>query len=184
MPVRALTGGDALTLAKQTASGAVHLVAVEYNWGPPISGRFDTDFFNIWAAVWAGVGAGSLFLQGKNTNGEWSINIPLEWTASFMNSDHVKYEFFSLALEYQSAFPTAFVLRFESNNGDTSYDNNRGCNYSIEPWRGWGVSAIRKDEAIFDLGQVVGCRLFWAAYPPSFVTTQKEDPTNRVADGS
>jgi hypothetical protein len=146
MPVRALNGDDALALAKQTAHGTVHLVAVEYHWGARRAGRFNTDFLNIWAAVSAGVGAGSLFLQGQRTNGEWSFNIPFDQTARITTVGGAEYAFFSLALQSQSVFPTAFVLRFESANGDTSYDNNQSGNYHIEPWRGWGASAIRKDE--------------------------------------
>ena len=167
MPVRALTGDDALTLAKQTVRGTVCLLAVEYNWGPPVSGRFDTDFLNVWAAVSAGVGAGSLFCRvGALTVSGPST--PFERTVARLGD--ADYGFFSLALQSQSLFPTDFVLRFESDNGETSYDNNQGGNYHIEPWGGWGISAVRKDEAIFSLGQIVACKLFWAQYPPASVT--------------
>jgi hypothetical protein len=169
MSIRALTGDDALALAKQTAGGTIHLVAVEYNWGAPVSGRYDTDFFNIWAAVSANVGMGTLFLQGRAANGEWSINTPFERTGSFTTPSGAAFGFFSLALQSQTMFPTEFVLRFASGNGETRYDNNQGTNYHIEPFRGWGVSAVRKDEAIFALGGIAACQLLRAKYPPASV---------------
>jgi hypothetical protein len=165
--IHALTAVEALTLAQQTARGEVRLIAAEYNWGPPISGRFDTDFMHIWAA--ARVGTGSLFLHGQRTNGDWSIDIPFERAASFTTPDHVDYDFYSLTLGSPQDFPTQFVLRLDRGNGENRYDNNNGENYRIEPYRGPGVSAIRHGAAIFDLGRILPCKLFWAEYSPQRV---------------
>ena len=42
MDVPLMTPDEALALAKQVARDTVQLVAVQYNWGPPVSGRFET----------------------------------------------------------------------------------------------------------------------------------------------
>jgi hypothetical protein len=43
----------------------VLFVAIDYNWGPPISGRFDVDFLQIWAAAKTSIGPKTVRLLGN-----------------------------------------------------------------------------------------------------------------------
>ena len=70
-----ITEVDALDIARQSVapSAATQLVAVDYNWGPPVSGRFDSDFLQIWAAARTALGPRAVRLRGTyGPGGSWS----------------------------------------------------------------------------------------------------------------
>lgn len=47
--LNALEVADILRSSRSTPP--VCLVALDCNWGPPVSGHFDTDFLQVWAAA-------------------------------------------------------------------------------------------------------------------------------------
>ena len=165
MDVPLMSTDEALALATQVARDTVQLVAVQYNWGPPVSGRFDNDFMNIWAAAQEPARPGSVLLHGAHANGDWSIETPFDRAASFSNPAGIDYQLFSLALGSANDFPAQFVLRFDDGNGNVHYDNNHGANYVVEPYRGWGLSSVRSGAYILDLGRILPCQLFLATVP-------------------
>ena len=161
MEIQALTTEEALALARQVAHAPVQLIAVEYNWGPPVSGRFDDDFLHLWAAAYASPPS-AVFLHGERSNGTWSIDLPLAKLAAFGSATGAAYEFFGLSLRAQHDFPRQFVLRAERADGSVAYAKDHGQNYRIQAHQGRGLSAIRKGRVIYDLGRIVPCHLLHA----------------------
>ncbi|MGK3958974.1 hypothetical protein WMF38_38695 [Sorangium sp. So ce118] len=157
MMITALTQDHALSLARQRPLASVELVAVDYNWGPPISGRYDSDYLNLWAVV-GGDMEGTLYLQGQEMDGEWSINAPFKFIQTVQGHDSLL-RFHALKLESMSQFPREFVLRFDGRNGHVTYDNNRGSNYRLEPYLRRGASAIATSKAIFVLNGITRYQL-------------------------
>ena len=161
MELEALTTQDALALARQVAHAPVQLIAVEYNWGPPVSGRFDVDFVQLWGAAHAHPGA-KVVLHGERCDGSWSLDLPLIRLAAFSSGSGSAYELHGLTLRAQQEFPRQFVLRLERADGHVAYADDQGRNYHIPPHQGRGLSAIRKGPVIYDLGRIVPCRLLHA----------------------
>lgn len=162
MDINILTKKEAISLAKQQfcVKKNIKLVAMDYNWGPPISGRFDKDRMNFWAKVKTHE-KGKLFLQGKSHEFIWNINIEFKQVDCFVEKNSSdEFMLYKLSLgESQSSFPVEFVLRYETDSGIQYYDNNEGNNYHITPWKGCGSSAICDEEIIFDLEEIKGYRM-------------------------
>ena len=159
MSIYALTQDDAISLARQVPVDGVLLLAVDYNWGPPISGRFDTDYLNVWAAV-SGQPSGSLFLQGQGVDGAWDLELPFQPVGQVQGEGSGTVTVFSLQAGEQSQFPQQFVLRFDFADGSSIYDNNGGRNYALVPYQGRGASGVSTTEAIFVLNGITPYRLF------------------------
>jgi hypothetical protein len=139
----------------------VQLIALQYNWGPPTSGRFDQDFLQLWAAAPA-LPPSAVFVHGERSDGSWTLDLPLAQLAAFSSPRDVAYHLFGLSLRAQLEFPRQFVLRAERADGHVAYANNHGQNYHLQPYQGRGLSAIRKGLVIYDLGRIVPCQLFRA----------------------
>lgn len=167
MSVYALSQNDVEALAAQTAQGMVHLIAVDYNWGPPIPGRFDTDFLRIWAVAQGDGSTGAVFLQGAQ-QGKWSINTRLGFqrVLSAPTQSPSTYGLYFLELGSSYGFPDEFVIRFDK-DGTSYYDDNGGFghNYHLVPNQGHGASAIAGAEAIFALPDISPTRLFSKSSP-------------------
>jgi hypothetical protein len=131
-------------------SRKVILIAVDGNWGPPVSGRFDTDFLNIWAVV---MEKGNLVLQGAR-DGAWNIELPFE---SMEKVGELK--LYKLHLSGQSGFPNEFVVRFDTGT-ESFYDNNQGRNYQIPAYGGYFVSAAPGEGCIMDLDGIHPVNLY------------------------
>jgi hypothetical protein len=128
------------------------LIAVEGNWGPPISGRYDTDFLTIWAAIHA-EDNGEVYLQGAR-DGEWSILEPFKLVEKTK-----KIKLYKIAPSGPSEFPHEFVIRL--NIGDESfYDNNNGANYKLRPYQRYFTSAAESEGCIFDFNTILGVTLY------------------------
>jgi hypothetical protein len=159
MSIYALTQDDALSLARQLPVDGVRLLALDYNWGPPISGRFDTDYLNVWAGV-SGQPEGTLFLQGQGVNGSWDVELPFQPVGIVPGQGGAAVTVYSLAVGSQYQFPQQFVLRFDLAGGGSIYDNNGGRNYALVPYLGRGASAVSTAEAIFALSGITPYRLY------------------------
>lgn len=159
MPAYAISQDEVKALATQIAEGVVKLIAVDYYWGAPVPGRYDTDFLRIWAVAQSDGSAGKVFLQGAGVNNDWSINTELQFQKTIKDS----YGLFYLELGYQYEFPTQFVIRFDAGDGNQYYDNNGGYgrNYHLVPYHYRGVSAISGSDAIFLLPAISPVQLYW-----------------------
>ncbi len=152
--INEMTKKQAIALAAQVNSATVKLVAMDYNWGPPISGRADSDSMNFWVKVKCEE-EGKLFLQGKTVSGGWDLDIEFKKVGSYKekNSSN-KFTLYHLSMNAQYQFPEEFVIRFNTKTETEYYDNNLSENYSISPFGGWGGSVICSKKAIFDLGEI------------------------------
>jgi hypothetical protein len=155
MEINVLSKKEVVALAKQqNYPDTVKLVSIDFNWGPPISGRFDTDRMNLWAKV-KNTEKGKLYMQGKNLHGNWDIHIPLQKIGSYKENDSEnKFTLYNLSLNDSSKFPVEFVLRYETESGNKYYDNNNGRNYVLTPYQQYGSSVICADSILFDLGEI------------------------------
>ena len=54
------------------SNAEVRLAAIDYNWGPPISGRFDSDFTQVWAVVNSAVRPANVMLYGLFGKPGWT----------------------------------------------------------------------------------------------------------------
>jgi hypothetical protein len=166
MAIYAMTEEHALTLAAQKPIGInnISLTAIDYNWGPPVSGRFDSDWMHIWAC-WAGEpDSGLLYLQATQWDNKWDINIPFRVVGTVAHrylSPNIVTLFY---LDVKSPYPSEFVLRLDHKEGYKLYDNNNNDNYMIPGriggrWR--GLSALATKEAIWDFDTIVTCTPYW-----------------------
>jgi hypothetical protein len=178
MAVQALTADEAMALATQLfLDDAVALIAVEYNWGPPISGRFDEDFLHLYAATNGETQVGDLYLQGRGDGDQhWSINEPFQFLTT-VHSPTSRFAFYALAA---TVFPVEFVLRLDRYDGQQRYDNNHGANYHVVPQHGRGGSALSVSlrvtdertntsaetrQALVQFGKIIPFQLYWASLP-------------------
>jgi hypothetical protein len=109
MSISALTQDDALSLARQIPVDGVRLLGVDYDWGPPVSGRFDTDYLNVWAGV-SGQPSGNLFLQGQRVDGSWDLELPFQIVGPVQGEGRAVVTMYSLSVGSQSHFPQQSVL--------------------------------------------------------------------------
>ena len=130
----------------------VIFIAASGNWGPPISGRFDTDFFDLWAAA-AADDKGAVVLQGAR-NGVWNIQSPFQ-----LAEKTEQFNLYKIHLPGQYDYPDEFVIRFDTEEGPF-YDNNNGQNYRIKAWGGYFASAALVDRYIVDFGDIHSVRLY------------------------
>jgi hypothetical protein len=128
-------------------------LALDCNLGAPVGGRFDSDYFKVWAVGSAGH-EGKMVLQGARF-GVW--NLEREFKAVQEVSGRVLYE---LSLENQNEFPDEFVVRFDRTSGERVYDNNKFNNYHLEKYSGHSLTAIPAGDILFDLGGILPVRLF------------------------
>jgi hypothetical protein len=160
-----LTQSDVVDILDQTRHQTpVHLVAVDYNWGPPVSGRFDTDFIQIWAVVQKDVQPRSVRLLKLNRQVGQS---PPDW------SNQLEFERVEDCKTYQlylfndpRGLSTEFVIELETTDGQRYYDNNGGygVNYRLAAYSGRGTTAVASSEAIYNLKGIASVSLFWKNY--------------------
>jgi len=120
-------------------------VCIDYNWGPPVSGRCDIDFLQIWVAVKSDVDAATVSLVGQ-FNGEKFWNAYFEF--NFVKNTHNNYKLYLLQAE--GRLPVEFVIKLECTDGSTHYDNNGGygINYKLSPYQGRFTSAHAGEDHI------------------------------------
>jgi hypothetical protein len=153
MSVYALTQADADALAQQIPVDGVRLLGLDYNWGPPVGGRFDTDYLNVFAGV-AGELPGTLYLQGQGVGGAWDLELPFERVGTVQGEGNAVVTVYALSVGQQSQFPQQFVLRFDVVDGPSLYDNNGWRNYALVPYGGRGATAVSTPQAIFTLNGI------------------------------
>ncbi|MDR0567789.1 MAG: CBM21 domain-containing protein [Spirochaetaceae bacterium] len=146
-----LTSDIIRTLAIQKAEWdfkplRVRLLAADGNWGPPNSGRVDTDFFNIWAMTFKEAGA-EVMLQAARF-GNWNIYKHFELTDVTENL-HI----YRLRLNGQFEYPDEFVIRLNIEN-ESFYDNNEGRNFRVKPHGRYFTTAAPAGTFIFDFKDI------------------------------
>jgi len=123
----------------------VRFVCIDYNWGPPISGRYDKDFLQLWVAVKSDVDPETVSLEGC-FNGDKSWNAYDEFNFVKNVDDHKLY-----FLQTESdRLPVEFVIKLECTDGSVHYDNNGGYgrNYRLSPYQGRFTSAHAGEDHI------------------------------------
>jgi len=143
-----LNADDVAAILKATqTTPPVQLVALDANWGPPVSGRTDTDFLQVWAAAATSRKPKRVSLSGARVTGEWNIQVDLEPVATVGDVQL----FFAALGPSQYEFPSQFVIQMESEDGSVYCDNNGGygVNYRLDPYRGRMTSAVVGDGAIW-----------------------------------
>ena len=131
-------------LKSMQSTPPVCLVALDCNWGPPVSGRSDTDFLQVWAAAATRLKPKRVSLLGARDDSEWNIKVDLAPVSTVGEM-----ELFSAALGSQYEFPNQFVIQMEDEGGSTFYDNNggQGVNYRLVAYHGRMTSAVIGDRA-------------------------------------
>jgi hypothetical protein len=140
-----LDANDVADIVRSTPSSSpVYLVALDCNWGPPVSGRFDHDFLRVWAAAEVGLKPKKVSLLGARDHPDWDIEVDLDPVSTVGT-----WQLFFLSLGSQFEFPDRFVIRMEGEDGAVYYDNNGGpgVDYRLVPYKGRMTSAIIGDAA-------------------------------------
>lgn len=154
-------------LAAQVRAESVKLLALDCNWGPPISGRFDEDFLRMWVIAVGDASSGRVSLQGAenrwradspNPYKEWSIDRRFEFQ-KYIGAE-VGVGLYHLET---GTIPAEFVIRYEVGDGQVHYDNNGGFgrNYRLEQYGGRAASVIAGSNALFLLRDITPVTLFW-----------------------
>jgi hypothetical protein len=126
----------------------VSVMSIACNWGPPVSGRFDTDYLDIWAVADESVKAASVVLYGRGEISDWSspwrdiaeftkaktANVDGDWGSRTVGV----YHFAGLPVE-------EFVVRLTDDQGRQYFDNNGGygVNYRLDRWVGLQTNCVR-----------------------------------------
>jgi hypothetical protein len=131
-------------LRSSRSTPPVCLVALDCNWGPPVSGRFDTDFLQVWAAAAIRLKPKRVSLVGARDDSKWNIEVDLDPVLTVGGM-----QLCFAALGSQHEFPNQFVIRMESEDGSVFYDNNGGdgVNYRLVAYHGRMTSAVVGDGA-------------------------------------
>eukprot|EP01124_Arcella_intermedia_P010581 TRINITY_DN170_c0_g1_i2.p1 TRINITY_DN170_c0_g1~~TRINITY_DN170_c0_g1_i2.p1 ORF type:complete len:416 (-),score=78.37 TRINITY_DN170_c0_g1_i2:63-1277(-) len=135
-------------------SEKIRFIAIDYHWGPPISGRFDTDFMQIWVAVASQTQPKSVQVHGRaHGESEWTVDLPL----SFVKALSPAYDLYYLRTEW--GLPVEFVLKLVSQDGSVHYDNNGGYgqNYLLNRCGGRYTSAHVGHDHIQVYKEFVNC---------------------------
>lgn len=152
-----LTESDVIDLLTPslTSNEPVLMVAVDYNWGPPISGRFDVDFLQVWAAPRSDLRPRRVSLLGNyGPQGAWSNALALRQVRDLGTRQ-------LYLLDSAAGLATELVIEMEAGDGTLYYDNNGGygVNYRIARYQGRGASAIAGADAIRALAEPTSFRL-------------------------
>lgn len=134
---------DVVAIVKSTGNASpVRLVALDCNWGPPVSGRFDTDFLQVWAVAATRLKPKRVSLWGTRDGSGWTIDEELDRVSTEGEVDL----FFA---DLGHPFPTQFVIRMEGEDGSEFYDNNGGygIDYRLTAYGGRMTSAVVGDGA-------------------------------------
>jgi len=134
----------------------IRFIAIDYNWGPPVSGRHDKDFLQIWAIARTASQPKQVSLLGAYM-GEKNWNVLIKF-------EHVKkvdedYDLYVLRLDHR--LPLEFVLKLECKDGSVHYDNNGGygINYKLFPFQGRYTSAHAGSDHIQIYPSFVRCQI-------------------------
>jgi len=137
-------------------SEKVRFVCIDYNWGPPVSGRADKDFLQIWASVEFDVDPDIVSLVGKfNNEKPWNAF----YTFDFVKEVDKTYKLYLLQVE--GRLPVEFVIKLLCTNGSTYFDNNGGYdrNYKMCPFQGRFTSAHAGIDHIHIYSNFVHCSI-------------------------
>lgn len=119
-------------------------IAMECNWGAPVSGRFDTDYLLLWAAAKCEKDA-KVYIYGRHTGtSAWNIKTELLPGDELING----YRLFKAEIHSQFEFPEEYVILMEKDS-QSYYDNNNQKNYYITPYAGCTSSFITGGDKIY-----------------------------------
>ena len=169
---------DVSTIARSIdRSVLVRLAALDCNWGAPVSGRFDTDFLQVWAVVDARMQPQRVSLSGRRFEDAWNVHAELSCVGEVEGRG-----LYYLALSSQTQFPTEFVVLLETQNGSIYYDNNGGfgVNYRLTPYAGRVTSAVVGASQKSGSGAPNGAIWRFREFIPYTLTAQAEPAKSRT----
>jgi hypothetical protein len=136
---------ELLASSQFRAGAAVSVMSILCNWGAPVSGRFDSDFLDVWVAADESLSPRSVALYGR---GGWPDSASSPWRdiGEFVKSKTADINGRAVALYHFSGLPVEeFVVRLTDHRGDHHYDNNGGygLNYRLRPYQGFQLTSVR-----------------------------------------
>ncbi len=128
------------------AGAAASVISILGNWGPPVTGRFDEDFLDIWVAADDSLRPQSVSLYGRENTFEASSDSPWRDIGEFSKSKTANIHGRAVGLYHFSGLPVEeFVIRLTDHRGDHHYDNNGGygVNYRLRRYGGFQLTCVR-----------------------------------------
>jgi len=134
----------------------VRFLAIDYNWGPPVSGRHDKDFLQLWVIARTAAQPKQVLLIGAYLGEK---NWTAEHAFEFVKKVDKDYDLYLLKLEHR--LPLEFVIKLESQDGSVDYDNNGGfgVNYKLMTFQGRWTSAHAGKDHIQIYHTFVRCQI-------------------------
>jgi hypothetical protein len=142
--------------------GGVAVNSVVCNWGPPVSGRFDEDYLDIWVAADDSLKPSSVALYGRGQGSGFDPAEPnsFGWrdVGEFVKIKSVTIDGKTVGMYQFSGTPVEeFVVRLVDHQGSHHYDNNGGygVNYHLAPYAGVQLNCLRTGAEIYGfIGEV------------------------------
>jgi len=131
----------------------LRFICIDYNWGPPVSGRADKDFLQLWVAVKGDVQVKTVSLSGQfNCEKTWNAHQEFSFVKNV--DDYKLY-----LLQAEGRLPIEFILKLACKDGSVHYDNNGGygLNYKLSPFIGRFTSAHAGEDHIHIFSLFVHC---------------------------
>ena len=129
----------------------VFQVALDCNWGPPVSGRPEADFLHVWVAARVPAEASAYVYGRMNGYLDWNQKLEMKLVGSLGHG----YSLFKL----DSAVVLEEYVIMVDDGRQLSYDNNFGHNYYISPYGGRISTAIVAGKEIYNFGALVSYQL-------------------------
>jgi len=133
---------------------AVAVISILCNWGPPVSGRFDEDFLDVWAVTDDSLRPKSLVLYGCGVAGDSQPVSTRAWrdVGEFGKSKAVDVTGRPVGLyHYSSSLPVdQFVVRLTDSRDEYHYDNNGGygIDYHLHRYHGLQLNCVRTARSV------------------------------------
>jgi len=124
----------------------VSVISILCNWGPPVSGRFDPDFLDVWVVGDESVRPKSVALYGSGTVFEAPSCSNWRDIGEFAKFRIADIHGRAVGLYHFSGLPVdEFVVRLTDDQGNHHYDNNGGygVNYHLRRHHGFQLNYLR-----------------------------------------
>ncbi len=133
-------------------SSVVSVMSIVCNWGPPISGRFDSDYLDVWIAADESLQPKSIVLHGcESASWEGDRCAPWRDVGECIRSKSVDLHGRAVGIYRFSGQPIdQFVVRLTDGQGNQHYDNNGGygINYRLHRYRGLQLNCVRTSNQV------------------------------------
>jgi hypothetical protein len=159
----------------------VSVISILCNWSPPISGRCDPDFLDIWVAADESLNPKSIAVYGCEAMFEGSGYSHWRDTGVFVRSKTAEIGGRAVGLYHFSGSPIdEFVVRLTDHRGEHHYDNNGGygVNYHLRRYHGFQLTCVR---AAIQLSTIHQDHRNWILVFPRLVEIRGSDGIAQVS---